>query len=113
MTYAPAALFIALSAALHLIALPLGAWEGFGWVFVAIAAYYAVLIAMLLRGWRWAAYLAYLCMLIGGVGAFAEVWRSDPAWAYAAIMGADFIAAALLFVPLWRGRPSGRMSAHA
>ncbi|KNG93381.1 hypothetical protein [Pseudaestuariivita atlantica] len=99
--YAPAALFIALSGVLHLVALPFGAWEAFGLIFVAIAVFYAALAWGLVQGWRWVAWLAFFCMLIGGIGAFSETFARIPAWPHWAILLADASAAVLLFRALW------------
>ena len=72
---------------------------------LAIAAFYALLGAGLLRAFRGVAWLTFLCVLIGangalieiGLGRFADVWMI-------AIAGCDAVAGAALFVALWRSR---------
>ncbi|MGR3502385.1 hypothetical protein [Pseudaestuariivita sp.] len=102
--FAPAALFIVLSGALHLVALPFGAWATFGWVFIAIAIFYAALSLGLVQNWRWLAWIAFACMLIGGNGAFLETFRQEPSWPYWAILVCDALAALFLFRALWSRR---------
>ena len=106
--YRTGALFVALSAALHLIApvISLGARDGlmllpFGIVYLALAW-------GLMRGWRWLAYVTFLIMLIGISATMTGIWAISPVppWIYIAIALANACAAVALFVALWRPRPT-------
>lgn len=94
------ALFLAISAVLHIPAALLGG----GMILLAVAVFYAALIYGMLSGWRIVAWLTFFCAAIGAMGAMSNIWGFGPVpgWLYAAIAVADLLCVLALFVALWR-----------
>lgn len=65
---------------------------------------YLLFAAGLWRGMRWLAYFVFLFMLFGAIVAYALTGGAGPvpSAVYTAIALADFAAALLLFLALWR-----------
>lgn len=101
--YRIAALPLVLSAALHLAGALLSGFVAEGLVLLPVVALYGVLAALLWRGYRSVAWIVFLCMLIGAVGAWIASGGVNlvPTWIYYAIALADVACAAMLFVKLW------------
>lgn len=97
----------ALSAVLHVIALPLGGFEASLGLAIIGAAIWAALALGLWQGFRFMAYLAFVMALIGISGALSVVVTSlgleQGVWS--AILVTDVLIALTLFILLWRPRP--------
>jgi hypothetical protein len=100
--------FILISAALHVAGVALAGFAGDTLFLLGPAALYAMLYAGLARGMMWVAWIAFVAMLGGSMGAISELFAVSPvpAWVFAGILGTDICAAILLFGAIWRGRPS-------
>lgn len=98
-------LLLLLSGTLHAFAFTVGGLTQPALILIPIAGFYGLLAAGLARGWRWLGHVAFLCMLIGGVGALSNVWGDGPVpgWWYGAIAAVDALAALCFLVALWRG----------
>lgn len=101
------------SAALHLLGLVLVDFASESLFLLGPAVLYVVLFAGLARGKMWVAWTAFICMLGGAAGTVAEFGGAPmaPIWVLWGILGADLLAAALLFGAIWAGgkfaRPPG------
>ena len=106
--YRFAALFILISAALHIFAFIVGGFSAQALGLIPIGLVYVAIAFGLSRGWRWLAYIAFLVMMIGGTAAMGQLWAVSPVpqWWTIAITTANWLAAAALFVALWRPAPS-------
>lgn len=102
--YRLGALFIAISAALHVFAFIVGGFSADALRLTPVGLVYALLAFGLTRGWRWLAYVAFIAMMIGGTVALGSLWAPSPVpqWWTLAIIAADWLAAAALFAALWR-----------
>ncbi len=98
-----AALFLLLSAVLHLVVIAVSG-GGFLMPMIVGAIMWFVIGAGLQRGLRWLAYVAFLLAMIGGVYAMGVGMGQTglTQMALFGIMGADWIAAVLLFGALWK-----------
>lgn len=106
--YRLGALFIAVSAALHVFAFLVGGFSTDALRLIPVGLVYAVIAYGLTRGWRWLAYVAFIAMMIGGTVALGSLWTPSPVpqWWTIAIIAADWLAALALFVSLWRPAPA-------
>ena len=102
------ALFILISAALHLLAFVAGGFSAEALQLIPIGLAYVAIAFGLARSRRWVAYVAFLVMMIGGTVALSYLWTAwaVPQWWTIAIIMADWLAAAALFVALWRPAPA-------
>ena len=98
-----AALALLVSAALHIVVIIVSG-GGFLVPMIGGAIGWFVIGAGLQRGMRWLAHIAFLLAMIGGVYAMGTAMGQTglTAMALFGIMAADWIAAALLFVALWK-----------
>ncbi len=102
-----AALFVLVSAALHILAPLVG---GFGWEAIQLVPIGLVYLAIgyyLGRNLRWLAWITFFVMLSGGIFALSgAMGMSDiPGWWYGLIVIADWFAAVMLFGFLWNPKP--------
>ncbi|MBD3625013.1 MAG: hypothetical protein HUJ24_06460 [Rhodobacteraceae bacterium] len=100
--FTPAVLLLFLSASLHLGLLLVPGPAGGATVIVS-AGLLLVLVLGLRQNWRWVGYVAFLFALGSGIAALGLAvvgagTQSQIAWA---ILGADWLAAAVLFATLW------------
>lgn len=91
------------SAALHiLVVLPAG-FTGDALRLVPIGLVLILVGLGLMRGMRWLACLAYLGAMAGAIMAYGSMGSSTvPGWWLALIMVTDLLAAATLFLHIWR-----------
>lgn len=105
--YISAATLAALSAILHVIALPLSGFAANLGPAIIGAGVWAVLAFGLFRGARGIAYIAFLMALIGISGALSVVMTTPAGlvqWVWISIILADALVAVTLFMLLWRAR---------
>lgn len=98
------AMSVAASAVLHIAAFALSGFSGdILWV-VPAALILSVLAFALARGQRWAAYAAFLTLLIGTSFAASTIWAFGGlvGWLFAAIAIVNVVGALALFGALWR-----------
>ncbi|MDG1083104.1 MAG: hypothetical protein P8P35_03185 [Planktotalea sp.] len=98
------AYFTALSAGLHLLALPLSRFSADALILLPFALVYAGFAYGLFRGWRWLAYVVFIVLLVGISLAIARIWANGdvPRWIYMGIAGANILSVTTLFVALWK-----------
>lgn len=103
--YLPPTAFAALSAILYVIALPLSGFSTDLGPSVVGSVIWAALALGLFRESRTVAYLAFLMALVG-ISAALGIAMGTPAgpvqWIWIAIVGADTMVAATVFLLLWR-----------
>lgn len=101
--YGLAALFVFISAVLHLIAPFVSGFSAAGWQLVPFGIVYVAIGYGLMRGMRWLAWLTLFVMMAGGIAALGAYFgvSAVPAWLYLLIVVADWLAAACLFAILW------------
>ena len=102
--FASAALFVTISAVLHILAFIVGGFNGDA-VQMMIIGIVAFIIAMgLNQGWRWLGYLSFIAAAVGGIVAiyYAFGGSSIPGWWFVLIAAVDFIVVILLFLALWK-----------
>ena len=106
--YRIGALFVFLSAALHILTPVVGGLTTDALALIPVGLIYALIGYGLLRGMRWLAYVTFFLLFILGTYAITLIWAASPvpSWWTAAIVIADFLAVAGLFVALWRPAPS-------
>ena len=106
--YRSGALFVGISAVLHLIAPVFGGFGTDALTLFVVGFVYAAIAYGLLQGYRWLAYVTFLLMMAGSVVAITGIWAlgSVPGWIYAGIVVADWLAVFALFAALWRARPA-------
>ena len=99
-----AILFLAISAILHVLAPFASGFDQDGVMLAMTLPIFLGMIWGLARGWRWFAYLCFFITAIGGIIALSFIWSTNPvpSWIYIGILAADWLAAASLFVALWR-----------
>jgi disulfide bond formation protein DsbB len=102
--YGSGAFFILISAVLHLIACVFSGFSTEALILIPVGLIYLAISAGLTRGMRWLAYIAFFIMAIGGIYLLAGLWSAStiPLWIRLGIIASDWIAAAALFVALWR-----------
>ncbi|WP_333714201.1 hypothetical protein [Yoonia sp.] len=102
--------FILVSAALHVAGVAVAGFAAGSLVLLVPAALYVLFYAGLARRLIWVAWIAFIAMLGGSMGAISELYAASPVpdWVFAGILGADICAAILLFGAIWRGRPASR-----
>ncbi len=105
--YRIGAIFVMLSAALHLLAFLVGGVNPLTLALTGIGLVYVMIMAGLAAGRRGIAWLAFLVMGFGGSFALAQLWTVNamPNWWWMLNVAADWLAAAGLFMPLWRNGP--------
>ncbi len=98
------ALFVAVSAVLHLIAPLVAGLQGMAPMLAVVGLVYLAVTWGLLQGWRWLAWVAFFVLMAGSIVALSNVWAGGPVpgWLWAGIVAADWAAVAGLFVALWR-----------
>lgn len=96
--------FTALSAALHLLALPVSGFSAEAMPLLPFAMVYAAFAYGLYRGWRWVGYITFLVLLIGISLALSRIWAYGdvPGWTFASIAAANVLAVVCLLGALWR-----------
>lgn len=95
--------FVALSAALHVVAFVLSGFDRFGWIMLAVGVVYLALSLGLTRGMRSLGYLVFVLLLAGSIAAFVQLGAMAD-WVIWAIIAANLLALLNLFVALWRPR---------
>jgi hypothetical protein len=107
-SYRSAALFVAISAILHLISPVFAGLAEDVMLLLPTGVLYLFFAWGLSKGWRWLAYIAFIVLLIGGLFAFAFSFGGSmvPGWLYAGIAIADLLAVLALFGALWRSKPA-------
>ena len=105
--YRNGALFLLISAILHLIAPIVSGFSGDGLMLAAVGVFYLVATWGLLRGMRWLAYVMFIVLMVGSIAALTGIWALGPVpgWVYAGIVIANWIAVVMLFIALWRPAP--------
>ena len=99
-----ATLFLSVSAVLHLFAFVVGGLQAEALQLIPIGVLYLLLVIALSRGMRWLAYVVFIGIAVAGIFAMTRIWSPGdvPGWWYGAIVAANFLCAASLFVGLWR-----------
>ncbi len=99
-----AAVFVFLSAALHIGAPVVGGFTSQALMLIPYGILFALIGLGLLRGMRWLAWITFFGTLIGGIAALNGMMglSAVPGWWYALIMTTDWLAAAILLIHLWR-----------
>ncbi len=107
--FGTAAVFVLISAVLHLLAFVVGGFAPRPMQFVPIGILYVLFALALMRHWRGFAYVVFVIMLLGSIAALYESFGPSaiPGWWMIAIMVADVMAAIFLFKALWKP-PAGR-----
>ena len=101
------ALFLALSAVLHVAAPLVSSFApGTGQLLPVAVLYFAIAYG-LMRGWRWLAYVTFILLMVFSSFAIAQMWTPPTllAWVMTGIVVADWLAVVALFAVLWRARP--------
>jgi len=102
-SYRIASIFLAITSVLYGVALVLEQFQNV--VNLAVPAVLYLLLALFLfNGKRWAAWLTFLCMLIGITSAIISAYSTgnSPVWLFQAIAVLNMLVALALFVVLWR-----------
>ncbi|MGX9355760.1 hypothetical protein ACS3SW_11575 [Roseobacteraceae bacterium S113] len=95
-------LALVISAVLHFLAPFTGGFNGQTLALVCVGAVYVALAYGLARGWRWLAYISFLVLFAGMIGAIASIWGGPaPGWLFAAMVVVNFGGIVALFVALW------------
>lgn len=99
-----AAIIVAISAALHVVALIISGFSAEAWQLLPFGIVYSAFAYGLLSGWRWVAYAAFIALLIGTSVAVSNIWSFGdvPGWLYATIAVANLLSVIALFGTLWR-----------
>jgi len=102
--------FLLLSAALHLVGVALEGFRPESLFLLGPAVLYVALFAGLARNMIWVGWIAFICMLGGAAGAVAELANAPiaPRWVLWGILGADLVAAVVLFAAIWNWRKHER-----
>lgn len=102
--------FLLMSAALHVVGVALEGFRSESLFLLGPAALYVLLFAGLARNLMWVAWIAFICMLGGAAGTVAELAGAPiaPRWVLWGILGADLVAAVMLFAAIWTGRKNER-----
>lgn len=105
-----AALFLTISALLHLAAPIIGGFSGQGPMLAVIGLIYLGFVVGLAMGMRWLAYIVFLAVFIGLSGAVGNLNGSGaiPGWLFMGITLANVLTLAALFVGLWRPAPQAQ-----
>ncbi len=108
--FGTAALFVAISGLLHLLAMPLGSIGGDALPLIVVGLLYLAFAVGLSQGKRWLAYLVFLLTLAGISLAIGHSFGTSPVptWVWWAIVVVDLFAATALFVALWRSPQRNR-----
>lgn len=99
-----AANFVALSAALHVLALLVSGFSREALPLLPFGVVYAGFAYGLMQGWRWLAYIVFIVLFIGTSLAISRVWAVGdvPGWIYIGIAIANSASVAALLAALWR-----------
>lgn len=99
-----AIMFLAISVVLHVLAPFVSGFDRDGVMLAMVLPIFLGMIWGLAQGWRLFAYLCFFIAAVGGIIALSFIWSTNsvPAWIYIGILAADWMAAAALFVALWR-----------
>jgi len=102
--YRVGAVFLAISAILHLISPVFAGFAGQALGLFAIGVIYLAAAWGLMQRWRWLAYVVFLVLMIGSIAALTGIWALAPVpgWIYASIFFANWAVAVALFIALWR-----------
>jgi glycerol-3-phosphate acyltransferase PlsY len=102
--YRLGAVFLAISAILHLMSPLFAGFNGQAPVLFIVGVVYFAAAWGLMRTWRWLAYVVFVVLMIGSVAALLGVWAQAPVpgWIYAGIFIANWGAVLALFFALWR-----------
>jgi predicted membrane channel-forming protein YqfA (hemolysin III family) len=102
------ALFVALSAIVHLIAPFVSRFDSLSLALLPAGLIYLAFAYGLLQGWRWLAYLVFIVMMVGGIASLGMAWSSDPipTWVFLSFVVLDWLAVFALFGALWRSKPA-------
>jgi len=102
------ALFVLISALLHLAAPIVGGFGGMGATLAIIGLIYLGFSYGLARGHRWLAYIVFVVFFIGLSASLGSLTGngSIPGWIFAGISLANIMALIALFAALWRPAPS-------
>lgn len=102
--YRIGAVFLAISAILHLISPLFAGFIGQAPVLFVIGLIYLSAAWGLIRGMRWLAYGMFIVLMIGSIAALTGIWALSPVpgWIYAGIFIANWAAIIALFLALWR-----------
>jgi len=105
--------FLLASAGLHVIGWGLAGFSSENLFLLLPPVIYILLFAGLARGMIWTAWIAFLCMLGGAAGTIAELYGASavPEWVLWGILGADLVAAVLLFAAIWAGPKTAKSAA--
>jgi len=109
-----AAIMIAISAVLHLIAPLMSSFSAEGLDLLPFALVYAVLAWLVWKNKRWATWVAFLVTLFFGIFGLAGFLSPDtiPGWVSLGIWVTDWIAAICLFLVLWGDHRSSPTNTH-
>lgn len=99
-----AALFVLISAALHLGAVLVGGFTPAVAVLLPFGVVYMLLAAGLTRRLRWVTWIAFFVMGAGCSLVLSQIWTPSPIpfWWWMLIFAVDALAFVALFVALWR-----------
>ncbi len=108
-----AALFLFVSAVLHLITPAIAGFSQETLLFAATGIVFIIIGLGLLKSLRWLAWLTFFVTLIDGIVSLngAMTHTPIPNWVHASIMASDWLCALMLFFHLWRGKQAGTASA--
>lgn len=101
-----AGVFVAISAALHVVAVVVGGFAN-GVQMLTTAVLYGLFAFGLMNGKRWVGYIAFVVVFMGLSAAIAGIWSTGPipGWAFSAIAAANLLTVLCLFIALWRPAP--------
>lgn len=100
-----AAAFLALSGLLHLLLAPASGFSTGALLMFPVGPAYILMAEGLRRGWRWLAYVVFATLVVGVNVAYAAIGgEGATGMIWIAILLADLVCAASLFVALWRAQ---------
>jgi len=102
--YRIGAVFLAISAVLHLISPIFAGFSGQAPMLFLIGLVYLAATWGLMQNWRWLAYVMLFVLMIGSIASVTQIWAlaAVPGWIYAGIFIANWLAVLTLFLALWR-----------
>lgn len=102
--YRIGAVFLGISAILHLIAPLFAGLSGQAPILFVFGVVYVIAVWGLMRAMRWLAYVVMLVLMVGSVIAMTGIWAMAPVpgWIYAGIVFANWSAVLSLAAVLWR-----------
>ena len=101
-------LFLILSAVFHVVAVVLSRFSPDAMILLLPAVVYVPLAWALNNRQRWAAWITFIFMLVGMIGALSNInsGSSVPDWLFYTIALLDILVAGCMFVVLWRPKPT-------